>query len=93
MARLIWCNYLPEATSTPTATSDSTNNESSQLSNNNTNPDGMFDASKVFLLARRNRIDIFHLAIVQDTLNTGKINRRKTHDRYKTKGLRKGNVM
>lgn len=55
--RIIWCNYIP----------DSVVSTDNIASNNEQQNSITEDASKVFVLTRKNRADIFHLDLLQQT--------------------------
>jgi hypothetical protein len=54
--RIVWCMYVPDATESNTASSIDSTPDRTLL------PE---DASKVFLIARKNRIDVFHLGMIE----------------------------
>jgi hypothetical protein len=53
--RLVWCMYVPESPESNAGSNESTPDRSLL-------PE---DASKVFLVARKNRVDIFHLGLIE----------------------------
>lgn len=56
--RIIWCNYIPDTSGAALNGSDDAQSQQMSLSD---------VASKVFVLTRKNRADIFHLDLIQQT--------------------------